>query len=215
VPTKPKLIQAGTVRERRIIYLSFVADEKFSNPVRERLTGKLKGQLGIQLMERGPGLAGAEAEVVTPWGEIVPTDVVVLYSDEYRPHCVGADPIADNAFRPELNFVLKERSKARYRVWFGLVQNTPWENVSIEGTTLEAFANAFHELRPAHQVFREERDNPYALDDAAADAARRLTKHDIRRCTFCGEAEPDSPAASPAVPAQKGFFARLFSRGEN
>lgn len=183
-----------------IVYLSF-APERFSMPVRDRITAKLRGQRGITLRERSVGVAGSVSDGVPPWGPgLPPTDVIVLYSDEYAPFCIGEDPIIVGAVNPELNYLLTAQSEKNYRLWFGIVQNSPWEDVSIEGLTLREFRELFHDLRPEFQVFREEPSNPYALDDAAATAVALLKAHKLDGCAICRDAAATSVAPSTLTP---------------
>ena len=180
----------------RVVFISCFHADEFTPAVRDALRKKLDDTLDatdrpFELFDSRDGLSGDAASIV-PW-ERTPTDVVILFSDEYKSKLrafVGAGKIEDNAVAPELNYVLRHGGKrpAPFHVWFGVVQETLWRRVLVEGSKLEGFVSEILDwLRPDYATFCNDPRNLPRIDTETAQAAERISDHDTSTCPRCKE----------------------------
>jgi hypothetical protein len=197
--------------EPRMVFLSFVAGEPFSERVFKRLSGKINkyqdkaGRL-IRVLPRGPGKAGNEVGL---W-EITPTDVVVLFSDEYSTNCVEVDETHEDT--AEFNLLLKKERSDGYHLWFGVVQNSAWREVQVEGRPLKEFEQLLHDLLDQFQEFDNDLKDETKLDNQSRLAGDRMREHLEDRCPRCrANSSPPPTSGSPAAP-RGGLLSRFFGR---
>jgi hypothetical protein len=217
---RTKAQQVG-VKDPRIVFLS-CTEGPFALPVRDSMRGKFRGQEDefarpIEVLERRPGRAGDRVALL-PWDPKVPTDVIVLLSDDYIPEFVSVNKIEQDDVVHHLNVVLRLRQQAKsndeYNVWLGVVQDLLWERVGIEGASLEAFKHLIHPLlgdesSPSSTArmpkFIDDPKDKYLLDTASAFAASRVKSHQPSVCPRC------NPLAIPPS-TSSGYFRRWFRK---
>jgi hypothetical protein len=230
---QPKAQSAA--RAPRFVFVSWYSDGIFADPVWKGLNEKLyslddQDNRPIKLSD-GSDRLGGDVNSVWPWDH-TPTDVVVLLSDSYAKNFVGRAKIGDSDTSPLLNFLLRARRSSEpppYDVWFGVVQNIPWENIGIEDKYLRDFEADLRKLHPKAKRFENDPKDGRVLDNAIADAVNLFcgfvtatdsdatngnARADEQKAEPAPAQQPPTAQQPPAVPAPKaGLFRRLFRKG--